>query len=203
MLVDGKLRHALLKAPFERMYRDVATFRFGEPKKYVVNTPAAGIVSLQLPLEINGPVEELIWFIRRKAVAVNNEWLNYSNRLESEYSQTFRPLESMLAGANIQVNGISIVHQDGEFFRRQIAQRHRGGIVGYTNFVYGYTFAETPARQTPSGWMNASRTSDIRIRMDIMPPGGGEDLEFEVVVFALTLNWVRFENGIANRVFSS
>jgi hypothetical protein len=203
MLVDGKLRHALLKAPFERMYRDVATFRFGEPKKYVVNTPAAGLVSLQLPLEINGPVEELIWFIRRKAVSINNEWLNYSNRLESEYSQTFRPFESMLAGANIQVNGISIVHQDGEFFRRQIAQRHRGGIVGYTNFVYGYTFAERPAIQNPSGWMNASRTSDIRIRMDIIPPGGTEDLEFEVVVFALTLNWVRFENGIANKVFSS
>ena len=129
MLVDGKLRNALLKAPFERMYRDVATFRFGEPKKYVVNTPTSGHVSLQLPLEVNGPVEDIIWFIRRKAVSINNEWLNYSNRLESEYDQTFRPLQSMLAGANIQVNGISIVQENGEFFRRQIAKRHRGGIV--------------------------------------------------------------------------
>ena len=203
MLVDGKLRHALLKAPFERMYRDVATFRFSEPKKYVVNTPAAGLVRLQLPLEINGPVEELFWFIRRKAVNINNEWNNYSNRLESEYAEPFHPFESMLAGASIQVNGSTIIQENGEFFRRQVAQRHRGGIVAYTNFVYGYTFAETPARHNPTGWMNASRTSDIRIRMDIKPPGGDEDLEFEVVVFALTLNWVRFENGIANKVFSS
>jgi hypothetical protein len=203
MLVDGKLRNALLKAPFERMYREVATFRFSEPKKYVVNTPSAGTVRLQLPIEINGPCEELIWFIRRKAVGLNNEWTNYSNTIESEYNQLFQPFESMLVDATLQVNGISLVHENGEFFRRQIAQRHRGGIVAYNNFVYGYTFAETPGRHTPTGWMNASRTSDIRLRMDIRPPGGAEDLEFEVVIFALTVNWVRFENSIANRVFST
>jgi hypothetical protein len=39
--------------------------------------------------------------------------------------------------------------------------------------------------------------------MDIRPPGGSEDLEFEVVVFALTINWVRFQDGIANKIFSS
>lgn len=203
MLVDGKLRHALLKAPFERMYRDVATFRFAEPKKYTINTPSAGVVRLQLPVEINGPLEQLIWFIRRKAVNVNNEWTNYSNCIESEYNEMFRPFESMLVEANLQVNGMSIVQQNGEFFRTQVAQRHRGGIVAYNNFVYGYSFAETPGRQNPTGWMNASRTSDIRLRMDIRPPGGSEDLEFEVVVFALTMNWVRFENSIANKVFST
>ena len=203
MLVDGKLRHALLKAPFERMYRDVMTFRFAEPKKFVVNTPSAGVVRLQLPLEVNGPVETRIWFIRRKAVSVNNEWLNYSNRLESEYNPVFRPFESMLVEATLQVNGITLVQQDGEFFRRQVAQRHKGGIVAYNNFVYGYSFAETPGSHNPTGWMNASRTSDVRLRMDIRPPGGSEDLEFEVAVFALTINWVRFQNGIANKVFSS
>ena len=51
--------------------------------------------------------------------------------------------------------------------------------------------------------MNASRSSDVRLRVEVRPPGGTEDLEFEVCVFALSLNWVRFENGIANRVFSS
>jgi hypothetical protein len=144
-----------------------------------------------------------VWFIRRKAVSINNEWLNYSNRIESEYNPIFRPFESMLVEATLQVNGITLVQQDGEFFRRQVAQRHRGGIVAYNNFVYGYSFAETPGRQNPTGWMNASRSSDVRLRMDIRPPGGSEDLEFEVVVFALTINWVRFQDGIANKVFSS
>lgn len=204
MLVDGKLRQALLHAPFDRMYRDVQTFRFDEPKKYVTTTPSGGIVSLQLPLEVNGPVEEFIWFIRRKAVRVNNEWTNYSNTLEFEYNANgFRTFESMLVSATLQVNGIQMVQGSGDFFRRQISQAHRGGIAAYNNFVYGYSFARYPARQNPSGWMNASRSSDVRLRIEVRPPGGDEDLEFEVCVFALSLNWVRFENGIANRVFSS
>ena len=209
VLVDGKLRQALLRAPFDRLYRDVQTFRFDEPKKYVVNTPAAGVVSLQLPLEVNGPLEELIWFIRRKAVNVNNEWTNYSNTLEMVYDGTtttpplYHPLESMLVSGTLQVNGIQMVQGTGDFFRRQISQHHRGGIVAYNNFVYGYSFAKQPGLQNPSGWMNASRSSDVRLRIEVRPPGGTEDLEFEVCVFALSLNWVRFENGIANRVFSS
>jgi hypothetical protein len=209
MLVDGKLRHALLKAPFDRMYRDLQTFRFSEPKKYVVNTPSSGTISLQLPIEVNGPIEEFIWFIRRKAVSVNNEWTNYSNCIESEFDGTttspaiFHPLQSMLQSASIQVNGITMIQESGDFFRQQISQKNRGGIVAYNSFVYGYCFAENPGRHNPSGWMNASRSSDVRIRMDIRPPGGSEDLEFEVVVYSLSINWVRFENGIANKVFSS
>jgi hypothetical protein len=203
VLVDGKLRQALLRAPFDRLYRDVQTFRFDEPKKYLVNTPIAGAISLQLPLEINGPLEEIIWFVRRKAVSVNNEWTNYSNTLEFEYNQIYKPFESMLMSATLQVNGIQMVQGSGDFFRRQISQHHRGGIVGYNNFVYGYSFAKNPGLQNPSGWMNASRSSDVRLRVEVRPPGGTEDLEFEVCVFALSLNWVRFENGIANRVFSS
>jgi hypothetical protein len=209
VLVDGKLRHALLKAPFDRLYRDVMTFRFDEPKKYVVNTPGNGVVSLQLPLEVNGPVEEIMWFIRRKAVSVNNEWTNFSNRLEYEFDGTtlltpiFRPFQSMLVSANLQVDGISLIQAEGDFFRREISTRHRGGVVAYNSFVYGYAFSQNPGAQNPTGWMNASRSQDVRLRMDIKPPGGGEDLEFEVVVYCLSLNWVRFQNGIANKVFSS
>jgi hypothetical protein len=203
VLLDGKLRQAMLHAPFDRLYRDVQTFRFDEPKKYLVTASSQGVVSLQLPLEVNGPIEEFIWFVRRKAVLVNNEWINLSNRLESEYNPIFRPLESMLVSATIQVDGIELIQADGEFFRKEIAKRHRGGIVAYNSFVYGYTFSQTPGQQNPGGWMNASRSQDVRLRVDVRPPGGSEDLEFEVVVFSINLNWVRFQNGIANRVFSS
>ncbi len=204
VLVDGKLRNALLRAPFERMFREVQTFRFTEPKKYVVNTTSNESVKLQLPLEVNGPIEELIWFIRRKAVANNNEWTNYSNTTEDEYNPLSRPFESMLVGAALQVNGITLIDADGQFFRREIAKRHRGGYVAYNNFVYGYTFAHEPGRQNPTGWMNASRSTDVRLRVEVRPPPrvGELDLEFEVVVYSIALNWVRFENGIANRIFT-
>ncbi|MDP4350029.1 hypothetical protein QSG17_24585, partial [Escherichia coli] len=76
--------------------------------------------------------------------------------------------------------------------------------VAYNNFVYGYTFAHEPGRQNPTGWMNASRSTDVRLRIEVRPPPrvGELDLEFEVVVFSIALNWVRFENGIANKVFT-
>ena len=201
MLTDGKLRTALLKAPFERVFREVQSFRFSEPKKYVVNS-GAGMVRLQLPLEVNGPLEEIIWIVRRKAVSLNNEWTNYSNTLESEWT-SYMPGQSMLDYASIQVNGMPMIEANGDFFRRNIAKAHKGGITSYNSFLYGYTFASSPGQHNPSGWINTSRSSDVRLRIDVHPPGGGEDLEFEVLVYCVALNWVRFENGIANKLFSS
>lgn len=202
MMTDGMLRNALLKAPFERMFREVQSFNFDEPKKYVVNS-GGGLVRLQLPLEVNGPLEEIIWVIRRKAVSVNNEWTNYSNTLESEYDAMLRPFGSMLDYAAIQVNGIPLIEAEGDYFRRNVASAHKGGIVAYNNFIYGYTFAKKPGMHDPTGWINASKTTDVRIRIDVRPPGGTEDLEFEVLVYCLAINWVRFQNGIVNKVFSS
>jgi len=203
MLVDGKLRTALVKAPFERMFRELQTFRFTEPKRYVITIPNSETIRLQLPLEVNGPIEEIIWFIRRKAVSVNNEWTNYSNTLEDEFQPLTHPFESMLVSASLQVNGITLVEQDGDFFRREIAKAHKGGLVAYNSFIYGYTFSERPGEHDPTGWMNASRSTDVRLRIEVRPPSGSADLEWEVCVFALAMNWVRFENGIANKVFTS
>ena len=203
VLLDGKLRTAALRAPFERLFREVQTFYFSEPKKYLVNVPKHGVVNLQLPIEVNGPCEEIVWFIRRKAVSINNEWTNYSNRIEEEYEPTYRPLQSMLQHASIQLDGSPLIEAEGDYFRRDVAKRHKGGIVPYNNFVYGYCFSTNPGFQNPSGWLNTSRSNDVRIRLSIKPPGGSEDLEFEVTVYCISLNWVRFENGIANKVFSS
>lgn len=202
VLTDGKLREALMKAPYERLFREVQKFEFNEPKKYVINS-GGGIVRLQLPLEINGPLEEIIWVIRRKAVSNNNEWTNYSNTLESEYDPINRPFKSMLKYATLQVNGMPLIEADGDYFRRNLARSHEGGIVAYNSFIYGYTFSNKPGEHNPSGWINTSRTTDIRLRIDVSPPNGSEDLEFEVIVYCITMNWIRFQNGIANKIFSS
>lgn len=197
VLTDGKLRNALLKAPFEKLFREVQKFDFSEPKKYVVNS-GNGLVKLQLPLEVNGPLEEIIWIIRRKAVAVNNEWTNYSNTLESETGS----YGSMLKYAALQVNGIPFIEADGNYYRRNLAKKYKGGILAYNSLIYGYSFANKPGHN-PSGWINTSRSADVRLRIDVEPPNGQEDLEFEVAVYCLGMNWVRFENGLANKLFSS
>lgn len=206
VFVDGKYRTALLRAPFDRLYREVQSFRFTEPLKYIAATPVEGQIRVQLPLELNHPIEELWWIVRRKDVSVNNEWTNMSGVLKTEEDSVFNPRDGLLVSATLQVNGETVIEGSADFFRQNIAESHRGGIVPYENYIYGYSFAKTPGAHDPSGSMNTSRSTDIRLRLDVLPPqnvGEGFTSEWEVLVYGLAINWVRFENGIANRVFSS
>lgn len=200
-MLDGNVRQRMLRQPFEIMHRLVQTFYFEEPLKYVVAKPGPDdIIRVQLPLEPNHPLEEIIWFIRRKDVANNNEWTNYSNILDVEYSQIYNPRQSMLVAAKIQANGIDLIQADGDSFRQHIAKRHRGGIVAYNAFVYGHAFARQPGDvHQPTGTVNASRLQSLRLTLDVRAPGPAA---WEVKVFCMALNWLRFQNGIANKMFT-
>jgi hypothetical protein len=135
----------LLREPFERPFREIQQFDFTEPLKYVVNKSGNDMITVQLPLEANGPVEEIVWFLRRKAaITLNNDWTNYSATLEKDYHPTFAPLEPLLLSAKIQANGQDIIHQDESWFRSQIARAHKSGKTSYDAFVYGYSFAKHP-----------------------------------------------------------
>ncbi len=203
-LLQGAVRTAMIRSPFEIMHREVQTFSFTEPLKYViVKTTPENTIRVQLPLEANHPLEEIVWFIRRKEVANNNEWVNYSSVMEREYNTTFKPRQSLLTYAKIQANGIDVVEAEEQYFRQQIAFAHRGGITSYQNFVYGYSFSRRPGDvHQPSGTLNASRLQNLRLILDVKPPGGSLDAAWEVKVFCLGINWLRFQNGIANKMFT-
>lgn len=200
-MLDGSVRRSMIEKPFEVMYREVQTFFFDEPLKYTIaKSGSSDTVSIQLPLEANHPVEEILWFIRRVDVRGNNEWTNYSNVLESEYDPIFNPKEPLLVSARIQANGIDLVHAEEQYFRNLAGLHHRGGIVSYNKFVYGYPIARHPGDQhQPSGTMNASRLHSLRLTLDVKSPSNGS--AWEVKVFCIGINWLRFQNGIANRMF--
>lgn len=203
-LLQGAVRTAMIRSPFEVMHREVQTFSFTEPLKYaIVKTTPENTIRIQLPLEANHPLEEILWFIRRKEVANNNEWTNYSSVVEREYNATFTPRQSLLTYAKIQANGIDVIDAEEQYFRQQIAFAHRGGIVPYQNFIYGYSFSRRPGDvHQPSGTLNASRLQNLRLVLDVKPPGGVLDSAWEVKVFCLGINWLRFQNGIANKMFT-
>lgn len=202
VFVDGPYREMLLREPFERPFREIQQFDFTEPLKYIINKSGNDIITVQLPLEANGPVEEIVWFLRRKAaVTLNNDWTNYSATLEKDYDLTFAPLEPLLLSAKIQANGQDIIQQDEAWFRSQIARAHKSGKTTYDAFVYGYSFAKHPGEHNPSGTINASRLNSLRLTLNVKPPGGSSDTEWEVHVFAYAFQWVRFGNGICNKVF--
>jgi len=201
-LVDGPYRDAIFRTPFERAFREIQQFDFNEPMKYVVNKTGSDIITVQLPLEANQPVEEIVWFLRRKAaITLNNDWTNFSATLEKDYNPTFSPAVPLLSKARIQANGMDIIYKDEEWFRSHIGRAHKGGKVSYDSFIYGYSFAAHPGEHNPSGTINASRLSSLRLTLDVKPPGGTEDTEWEVHVFVFAFQWLRFENGICNKIF--
>jgi hypothetical protein len=204
IFVDGPYREMLLRQPFERPFREIQQFDFTEPLKYVVNKSGNDMISIQLPLEANQPVEEIVWFLRRKAaITLNNDWVNYSAVLEKDYDPVFSPLEPLLISAKLQANGMDIIYQDEAWFRSHISRAHRGGKVAYDSFIYGYSFARNPGEHHPSGSINASRLDSLRLTLDVRPPSGSSDTEWEVHVFVFAFQWLRFGNGICNKVFIS
>jgi Large eukaryotic DNA virus major capsid protein/Major capsid protein N-terminus len=205
-LLDGDYRQYMLRKPFEMIHRELQTFTFNEPTKYLISkNTSVDTVTIQLPLEANHPVEEIIWIIRRRAAALNNEWTNYTSRVESEWPAT-QPAEvfftqPMLQSAKLQVNGMTILEADEQYFRQHIAKKHKGGYAAYKNYIYGISFAEEPGAHQPTGSINASRANSVRLTMDIKNPGGNFAQDWEIKVFCLEINWMRFENGLANAIF--
>jgi hypothetical protein len=198
-VLDGEVRNTMLRKPWEMIYRELQTFYFDEPLKYSVRSQSDKI-TIQLPLEANHPVEEILWIIRRKDVALNNEWANYTGTLEKDRTaaSVLRPL---LVSAKIQVNGITLIEADEQYFRHHIASKHAGGYAAYSNYIYGISFAEKPGEHDPTGSINASRANSLRLTLEIQPPTGTDSALWEVKVFCLGINWMRYENGLAGPLF--
>jgi hypothetical protein len=131
--------------------------------------------------------------------------MNWTDKLETEYPVGNDPkfmTKPLLVNAKVQVNGITLIEADEQYFRQQIAGSHRGGFTAFTSFIYGYSFGRRPSElHQPSGSINSSRLQNLRLILDIQPPGGSYGSEWEVKVFCLSFNWLRFQNGLANRMF--
>jgi len=214
-LLDNDVRQKYIRRPFEVMYRELSPFPFSQPLKYAatMTNASADYVRVQLPLEPNHPVEEIFWVIRRKAQAINNDWLNYSSYTETQITDNpnLIPLEPLI-DASIWINGQPLVQQSGAWFRHQLARRHNGGIVPYNFYIYGYSFARSPGTFEPSGSANLSRAQSVRLDLNVrvppavtVPSGFDQDIgqTWEVFVYSLGINWLRFENGICGRLFAT
>lgn len=216
-LLSGSLRDKFLRQPFEQMVKMVQSFHFDEPLKYLVSkpNPNSDTVDVQLPLELNHPTTEIFWVFRRKAVLINNEWSNFTPAVgfETNPNKLYPP---WLDHATIRINGMEVISADGDWFREHIAAKHRGGIIAFNSYTYGFSFSEYPDDHQPSGSANMSRANSVTLTLRVNTPistdlttlpsscvfdpitvGG-----WEVFVYAIHYNWLRFENGICGRIFT-
>jgi hypothetical protein len=210
-LVEGSVRQAYIHKPFEQLTKFIQNFHFDEPYNYLSAKPNSGTdtIEVSLPLELNHPCTELFWVFRRKGVQINNEWGNFGTLLESQWTADAVP-PAWLDYATLRINGLVVEQADGEWWRYSIAKAHRGGINAYANNVYGYSFARSPDQHQPSGTANMSRASSVRLDLRVkVPPAvanpGGFDANvgqgWELFVYAIHYNWLRFENGICQKIF--
>jgi hypothetical protein len=198
---DGSIRESMLRSPFETMIRTVQRFPFSEPLKYTINKTVNDTIQVQLPLETNHPMEEIIWFVRRKASTVQNNRTNYSAVTDLEFHSQFNPRRPLLVSASIYLNSTELIQAEEQWFRKHISLSHPGGVSAYNEYIYGYSFSKNPGKHQPSGTANASRLQSIRLNLTIQPPGGTDIQDWEVVVYVIRLEWLRYQNGLANRIY--
>jgi hypothetical protein len=106
-----------------------------------------------------------------------------------------------MVNASIYLNSTELISADEKWFRSHISLLHEGGISAYKQFIYGYSFSKNPGKHQPSGTANASRLNSLRLLLSIRPPGGEDIQDWEVKVFVIRLEWLRFQNGMANRIY--
>ncbi len=196
--LDGPIRTAYRESPHEVMMSPVTEIPFGEPLKYVVGIPTGDRINIALPLSVNGPIRQLAWFLRRKdAVQKETDWTNYSGVLSGSADPVWNPRRPFLRRAQLMVGTAVWADEEESWWRSQGALPLAGGIRAYGNYLYVYNFTEKPNEFDPAGSVNASRV-DLRLNLEVEQPAG---VEWEVVVFIVGTNWMRFENGIANILF--
>lgn len=214
---EDPLRSAYMRVPIEMIYDRVVHSVYSVP----VNAQDCGSIKFWLDLkDLNGPVRELCWFVRRKGVWDYNEWTNYGLLLEDDLINTVDPTSTsqtlttqqvpLMRAATLQVGNATWRSESEEWWRLEYAMEHRGGVRMAGGMLYGAVFGKAAGWSSEdlmsAGTVNASR-APLRLELEIaVPPTGPTvcripDDGLEVHVFGFCVNWLRFVNGQAVPLF--
>jgi hypothetical protein len=192
-----------------RLYGDYVYLDIEERRRFVSNTHEylieqvqysppisipVGATTVSVPLEFNHPIRELLWFIQRSQMSSYHEYYNYSNLSIMESGQR----TDLLDNAMIQLDGYDRFDRRDAGYFRLVQPYYHHTTVPNNLFIYNYCFALRPEELQPSGSLNASRLNSLRLILEVEAPKG---CQWEVKVFCIGINWLRFENGVCNKLF--
>lgn len=214
--LEDPLRSAYMRQALEMMYEPVTHMTFDIPDKVVTTTAEGELVKMQLRLtELNGPIREICWFIRRKAVWGYNDWTNYGALLEDARvggEGEVLPQRPLMRSARLMVGNAVWREESEEWWRLEYSLENWGGVRAAAGMVYGYVFGDAREWKSidlqPAGTINASR-AELRLDLEVAippvaPEGCADDASgraWEVHVFAIGLNWMRFVGGLVGPLF--
>lgn len=207
--VPTPARKRLVQQPYSAPVVVLAHAVFAQPLQYVSTSDSSpSLVTVNLPLtQANGPVREVIWFLRRTAVWRHAEWHTYGAALEDERApeDPRRDQAPLLHAAELWADSTLLLRSGEEECRARTACLHPGGGRAYDSYVYGFALAEAPSWGAPSGSVNASEV-DLRLSLQVALPEPhpltGAHTEWQVHVFTLQHNVLRCANGLAGLQFS-
>jgi hypothetical protein len=154
-----------------------------------------GIVgSRSLKLELHHPVKQLVWVTKRNDISTRNDWNNYTNWVNSDYSPdsfVFRELSkdlpasikektipqrktfqffhrNILRNAKLMFNGVErFSPRPNEFFN--YVQPFEYSKKGPPDGIYLYSFSIDPDKYQPSGACNMSTLKTLSLDVETNP----------------------------------
>ena len=210
---EDPLRGNYMRVPMEIMYEPV-TYSYFDITDSV--TLGACPITLNFPLlEFNGPIREICFFLRRKSVWQFSEWTNYGALGEGQLSGPLNSLnlpvqqQPILVSAQLMVGNAVWRNEAERWWRLDYGLAHRGGVRLTDGFVYGFVLGDAadwePEDLQPAATVNASR-ADMRLSLTMQSPtdiSGNPTVTggWDVHVFGIGLNWMRFVKGMAVPIF--
>jgi hypothetical protein len=211
---EDPLRSSYLRTPLELMYEQVRYAHFDLPDG--LTQPSTTTVTMNFPLrEFNGPIREICFFLRRKGVWRFNEWTNYGSLAEDDFYPQYQTTggavpaqQPILVSAQLMVGNAVWRDETENWWRLEYGLNHRGGVRLTGGFVYGFALGDAANWKAedlqPAGTVNASR-ADMRLTLTMQAPlpvvGNDYFRGWDVHVFGIGVNWMRFVKGLAVPLF--
>jgi len=213
---ENPLRSDYMRRPRELMYEPVKYSYFDITESLCAPTTSPQTLTLNFSLnEFNGPLREVCFFLRRKGVWQFNEWTNYGALAENDFYPQFQtikgffPLQQpILVSAKLYVNNAVWRDETENWWRLEYGLDHTGGVRMASGFVYGIVLGSGanwyPEDIQPAATVNASRAL-LSLTLEMQAPATVEGNTYvggwDVHVFGIGINWMRFESGMAVPLF--
>jgi hypothetical protein len=188
--MEDPLRRLYMRLPMEIMYEPVSWSIYAvEPTINVKSfqqqqNPASTTLSFPLR-EFNGPIREICFFLRRVTAWKTSDWATY---------------DTPLISARLMVGNAVWRDEAEQWWRLDYGLAHRGGVRLYNEYVYGTVLGAaadwTAEDLQPAGTVNASR-ADLRLDLTLE----SSPVPWQLYVFGVGVNWMRFAQGIAVPLF--
>ena len=165
----------------------------------------------KIRLNLNHPVKELIWVVKKDGTN-NRNWFNYtSNNDKIKVIDNYEHLKTLIgpnsATNNNIISGKLILNGNDRFSQRdglyfnliQPYQHHEN--IPYNTGINVYSFALKPEEHQPSGTLNMSRIDTSTLSLNYV--NGISESPASIYVYAVNYNVLRILSGMGGIAYSN